>query len=203
MRIADVAKLDWKQDKDLLAVERKMDGMIQRESQCLSRLAWLEKSIRESEESLIQARVATLLEESSGEQQEVIQQRLSSCRGEIEELQADLEAIRLAKKKLEPAVASAQFEAKLRLAQILMAPYRETAESLRGVLEKAAELNRILHQVHTLTVKQKLTDVIHGNKAMKPLSMLAAWNLLTVPDGRISSEFQYWRDYLDKIFAEN
>ena len=117
------------------------------------------------------------------------------------DLQANLEALNLARTWLEPAVTAAMSEAKLRVAAMLVPVYQDTTEALRAQLEKAAELNRMLHAVHSHTVKQDLRQEIHGNSVLKPLGNLAAWNLLTIPNGNHSQEFEYWCRYTDKIFG--
>lgn len=203
MRIADLEKMDWKTDRELLALQRKMETLIERETAARSRLAELNQIVNEAEAALVECRAAALLSEASDEQEGVIRERLSSSRQEIADLQGSLEALKLARARLEPVVEAAASEARLRLAQMLLGPYREIAESLREMLEKAAELNRMLHFIHRMTVKQNLRSEIYGNPVLKPLSLLAAWNLLTNQNGQLSGEFQYWVQYLDKIFDVN
>lgn len=119
------------------------------------------------------------------------------------DLQANLEALKLARIRLESAVAAAMSEAKVRVASMLVPLYRDTTEALRAQLEKAAELNKILHVVHSHTLKQDLGQEINGTPALKPLGNLAAWNLLTIHNGNHSQEFEYWCRYTDKIFGAN
>lgn len=202
MKIDEIMKLDWKRDKDLLAAQQKLTGLIEREAQDRTRLTELDQTIHDAERSLVQARAAEWLSETSDESTEVIQKRLTSARRETTDLQSDIEALKLARTRLEPAVAATASEAKVRVASMLVPVYQDTAEALRTQLEKAAELNKILHLVHAHTLKQDLRQEIHGNPVLKPLGNLAAWNLLTIPNGNHSQEFEYWCRYTDKIFAQ-
>jgi hypothetical protein len=203
MRIDDVTKLDWKKDKNLLAVQQKLAGLVEREAQDRARLADLEHIVREAERSIVDARAAALLSEKSDESAEVIQERMESARREMVDLRANLDALKLARVRLEPSVTGAMSEAKLRVAAMLVPMYQETTEALRVQLEKAAELNNILHAVHSHTLKQDLRQEIHGNPVLKPLASLAAWNFLSLPNGEFSQEHEYWRRYTDKIFNAN
>ena len=203
MRVEDLNKLDWRQDKGLLAIERKLAGLSDLESQARARLAELDQTIRTAEASLVQARVARMLDEASGEQESVIHERLSASRREIADLQADLEATKIAKKRMEPSLAAAASEAKLRVAHMLLGPYKETAESLQALLRKAVELNQLLCAVHEFTVKHNLGGEIVGNKVLKPLSMQAGWSRLSQIDGQPSGDYAYWDSYVKAIFSDN
>lgn len=184
-------------------MQQKLEGFADRETHDRSRLAELEQIVKDSGRSIVQARAAALLSEKSDEFAEVIQSRLESARREIDDLHANLEALSLARTRLEPAVEAAKSEAKVRVAGMRVPLYQDTAEALRAQLEKAAELNKILHIVHSHTLKQDLRKEIHENPVLKPLGSLAAWNLLTIPNGNHSQEFEYWRRYTDKIFSAN
>lgn len=203
MKIDDLKKMDWGQDKNLLALERKLAGLSDLESRASIRLAELQEIIRAAEDSLVQARVARMLNETSDEQEAVLHERLSASRREIADLQADIEATKLAKKRLEPSLAAAASEARLRMAQMLLAPYKETTESLQALLRKAVELNQLLHAIHTYTVKHNLGGEIVGNEVLKPLTMLAAWNHLSQISGQPSGDYAYWDSYVSAIFANN
>ena len=203
MKVDDITKLDWKKDKTLMAVQQKLAGFAERETQDRSRLAELEQIVQDSGRSIVQARAAEMLGEKTDESADVIQSRLESARREIVDLQANLEALSLARTRLEPAVKAAASEAKERVAAMLMPMYRDTTEALRAQLEKAAELNKLLHIVHSHTLKQDLRQEVNGNPVLKPLGSLAAWNLLTIPNGNHSQEFEYWCRYTDKIFGDN
>lgn len=202
MKVEDISKLDWRSDRNVRALEGKKASLIEREAQGRARLAELEEIVRKGEASLVQVRAAILLDQEADETAEAVQQRVSSCQQEMREIQADLQATQLARTKLEPTIEAAGSEARLRLAQLLQQPYRETAESLRAVIEKAVELNKVLHAIHALTVKQNLRSEISASPDLKPLSLLAAWNLLSAPNGSLSGELQYWNGYIDKIFME-
>ena len=76
MKIDDITRLDWKKDKNLIAVQQKLAGFAERETQDRSRLAELELIVRESGRSIVQARAAALFSEKSDESAEVIQSRL-------------------------------------------------------------------------------------------------------------------------------
>ena len=203
MKIDEITKLDWKKDKNLIAVQQKLAGLAERETKEHARLEELEQIIHRSERLLVQTRADEMLGETSDESAETIQSRVESARRETTDLQTSLQALKLARTRLEPVVATAVSEAKERVAAMLMPVYQDTAEALRTQLEKAAELNKILHIVHSHTLKQDLRQEIHGNPVLKPLGNLAAWNLLTIPNGNHSQEFEYWCRYTDKIFGDN
>lgn len=203
MKIDDITRLDWKKDKNLIAVQQKLAGLAEHETRDRARLAELDQIVSDAERSLVHARAAALLSETSDEPVEEIQERLESARREIVSLHANLEALKLARTRLEPAVKAAMSEAKLHIATMLAPFYEQTAEALRAQLEKAAELNQLLHTVHAHTLKQDLRQEINGNPMLKPLGSLAAWNFLSLPNGQHSQEFEYWSRYTDKIFGAN
>ncbi|MBC7837454.1 MAG: hypothetical protein H7Y39_02255 [Nitrospiraceae bacterium] len=203
MRFEDVKKIDWKQDPDLLAVERKMAGLAERETKERARLEALGHIVRDAEESLVQCRAAMLLNEPTKETEKAIQQRLNSARLEISEIEGGLVALKIAQNRLGPTVEAAAEEARLRVAASLLAPYRQTVSNLKALLTKAAEENRVLHEIHNLAVRQQLARELGGNKALKPLTMLLAWNFLTHPNGTDAGEFQYWKKYVDSIVGDD
>ncbi len=199
MRIEDVNKLDWKLDRNVRALEGRKASLVEREAQGRARLAELEKIVREGEASLVQVRAAILLDEEVDEPEAEVQQRVSSCQQEQRAIRADLEATQLARTKLEPTIEAAASEARLRVAQQLLQPYRETAESLRAILDKAVELNDVLHAVHRHVAKDGITRELYGIPEFKPLTMLCAWNELSLPNGNVGGGLQYWRTYCDTI----
>lgn len=201
MRIDDVNKLDWKADRNVRALEGRKASLIERETQGRARLAELEKTVREGEASLVQVRAAILLDEEPEEAEEAVQQRVSSCQQEMRTILADMQATQLARTKLEPTIEAAASEARLRIAQQLLQPYRETAESLRAILDKAVELNDVLHAVHRHMVKGGITQELYAIPEFKPLTMLCAWNELSQPNGTVGGGLQYWRTYCDTIFS--
>ena len=203
MRVDDVKKIDWKQDPDLLAVERKMAALVERGKLSSTRLVELGHIVGDAEESLNHCRAAMLLNEPTNEPEKVIQQRIASSRLEISEIEGGLVTLTLAQKRLEPAVEAAAEEARLRVAASLLAPYRQTFSNLKALLTKAAEENRVLHEIHNLAVRQQLARELGGNKALKPLTMLLAWNFLTHPNGTDAGEFQYWKKYVDSIVGDD
>lgn len=200
MKISDLNKLDWRQDKDLLTIERKLSGLSDLESQSRTRLDELQRVVRDAEDGLVQARVARMLNETSGENEEAIHARLSAARREIADLQADIEATKLAKERLQPLVAVAASEARLRVACQLLQPYKETAESLRAVLRKAVELNQLARAIHDHVVQHNLGGEIVGNKSLQPLTQLVAWGALSDAGGRLGGQYEYWCENTDKIF---
>lgn len=200
MKISDLNRLDWRQDKDLLTIERKVSGLSDLESQSRTRLEELQRVVCDAEDGLVQARVARMLNETSDEKEEAIHARLSAARREIADLQADIEATKLAKERLEPLVAVAASEARLRVACQLLQPYKETAESLRAVLSKAVELNQLARAIHDHVVSYNLSGEIVGNESLRPLTQLVAWGALSDASGRPGGQYEYWRDNVDKIF---
>ncbi|MBX9658572.1 MAG: hypothetical protein K2X00_08385 [Nitrospiraceae bacterium] len=202
MRIEDVSKLDWTTDGNLRALEGKKAALIERETQGRARLAELEKIVREGETSLVQVRAAILLDEEADEAEDDVQQRVSLCQQEMQAIRADLQATQLARTKLEPTIEAAASEARLRVAQLLLQPCRETAESLRALLNKAIELNNVLHAIHRHVVRDGIAQELYATPELKPLTMLCAWNELSQPNGNVGGGLQYWTTYLDKIFGE-
>lgn len=203
MKLEDVRKIDWRQDSDLLAVERKMAALVERSNRSSARLAELAQIVRDAEESLNHCRAAMLLSEPTSEPETVIQQRIASSRLEISEIEGGLVALTLAQTRLEPVVKAAAEEARLRVATSLLAPYRQTVSNLKALLTKAAEANRVLHEIHNLASKQQLARELGGNKALKPLTLLLAWNFLTHPNGNDAGEFQYWTRYVDTVLGDD
>ncbi|MEO7863585.1 MAG: hypothetical protein ABIU05_24740 [Nitrospirales bacterium] len=203
MRVDDVKKIDWKQDPDLLAVERKMAGLAERETKERARLEALGHVIHDAEESVIQCRANMLLNEPTKETEKAIQQRLNAARLEISEIEGSLAALKIAKHRLEPTVEAAGGEARLRIAMSLLAPYRQSVANLKALLTKAAEENRVLHEIHNLAAKQRLASELGGNTTLKPLTLLLAWNFLTHPNGTDAGEFQYWKKYVDSIVGDD
>ena len=120
MKVDDITKLDWKKDKTLMAVQQKLAGFAERETHDRSRLAELEQIVQDSGRSIVQARAAEMLGEKTDESADDIQERVDSARREIVDLQANLEALSLARTRLEPAVKAAASEAKERVAAMLM-----------------------------------------------------------------------------------
>ena len=181
MKVDDITKLDWKKDKTLMAVQQKLAGFAERETQDRSRLADSSRSSKTQGGSIVQARAAEMLGEKTDESADEIQERLESARREIVDLQANLEALSLARTRLEPAVKAAASEAKERVAAMLMPMYRDTTEALRAQLEKAAELNKLLHVVHSHTLKQDLRQEVNGNPVLKPLGLIGGMESLDDP----------------------
>ncbi len=198
----DVAKLNWKTDPDFQAAERKLLRLEERETQHRNRLAELEALVRDAEASLVQSRVAVLMEESPSQAARAIQKQLAQHQREIVEIREELDAVELAKRKLLRAIEAAAAEAKLRLAEQLLHPYCEMAKSLRARLDEAVEINQQLGSIHALVVKQGLTSEIFGNTALKALSMPAAWTMLAIENGARNPAFQYWVNQFDSTFAD-
>jgi phosphopantetheine adenylyltransferase len=203
MKVEDITKLDWKKDKSLMAVQAKLEALHDRETRASDRLAALEQIIHHSERLLVQTRADEMLGETSDESAEAIHDRVESARREMAELRASLEALKLAKSRLAPGVEAAAAEARLRVASSLLAPYQQAVSNLKGLLMKAAEENRVLHAIHDLAAKQRLSSELGGNKALKPLTLLLAWNFLTHPNGNDAGEYQYWQKYVDSILGED
>lgn len=202
MKVDDLQKMDWKQDRNLLAIERKLAGLSNLEIQARGRLAELQEIIRTAEASLVQARVARMLDETSDEQEAAIHERLSASRREMVDLQADIEATELAKKQLEPSLAAAASEAKLRVAYMLLPAYKETTEALQALLQKAVELNQLLHAIHEFMVKGNINGAVVGVKVLKPITMLTAWNELSIRGGQPGGQYAYWDRYVTEIFKD-
>lgn len=200
MKIDDLNKLDWREDTNLRAIERKLSGLSDLESQARKRSAELQQAIQAAEASLVQARVARMLDETSGESEETIHAQLSAARQELDEVQADLEATKLVKTRLAPSVAAAASEARLRVACQLLNPYREATEAMQALLKKAIALNQFVHAVHAYTVQHGLGGEIAGNKTLKPLTQLAAWNALSDVSGRPSGGYTYWDQVTSEMF---
>lgn len=202
MKVVDSEKLNWKNDPDFIASERKLSRLEEREKQHRERLAELVVIVRDSEASLVQSRVATLMEESPSQAAGTIQQHLQTHQKEMAEIRQELDLIDLAKRKLQRVIEAAAAEAKLRLADQLLHPYCETAKALRARLDEAVEINKQLVAMHALVVKQGLTSQIYGNPAFKALAMPAAWPMLTIEKGERNPAFQYWLDQFESMFAD-
>lgn len=201
MKIADVKKMDWKQDMDLLVVERKAASLSERVTMSVARLTELGKIIHDAEKALIQSRAATLLDDPPDEPEKVVLERISSARLEISEIDGNLAALRLAQAKLQPAIAAAEAEARMRLAASLVAPYLRTVANLKALLTQAVEANRVLHEIHNLAVRQGLAGEIGRNPAIRPLGNCLAWNRLTTQSGDEGGEFANWKTYCDQALG--
>lgn len=201
MRIEDVEKLDWRQDSDYRAAERKMQRLAERETHARTRLAELETLVRESEKSLVQTRVAALLEESNDGLHGKIQQQLNAHRVEIAEMREELDAIKLAKEKFGPAVQEAAVQAKLRLGKTVLGPYTETAQGLRELLDRAIELNMLLDAIHARLMKEGVIRELYGRPELKSLTLPASFEILGVVNGSRHSSLQHWLSRHDNSFG--
>ena len=203
MKVDDIKELDWRKDKHLLVVEQKLQALIDREKKESLRMEELERIVHDGEPSLIQARAAEMLGEPYDESAEDIQSRLESARREATDLRSNIEALKLAQTRLEPAVKAAQSEAKLRVASTLAPVLRKTTDALREQLEKAAELNQTLHAIHRQSLRCDLGRETHGSPELKPLAFLLAWNYISLPNGQPSPELARWHSQLNKLYAAN
>lgn len=203
MKIDDIMKLDWKRDKDLLAVQQKLTGLTDRETQDRTRLTELDQIIQDAERSLVQAMAAELLNETADEPAEEIQERLNAARREIVDLHTNSQALKLAQQRLEPALEAAKSEARLRVASTLAPLYQKTTEALRELLAKAAEVNQLLHVIHTQALKCELRRETHAHPGLKPLGFPMALNVLGLAGGKPSPELKLWHDHVDRLFDTN
>ena len=202
MKVVDLEKLNWRNDRDFVAVEGKLSRLEERERQRRNRLAELEVIVRDSEASLVRARVEALMEESTSQAVGTIQQDLQAYQKEIAEIREELDAVELAKRKLQRDSEAAAAEAKLRVAESLLQPYIDTARTLRARLDEAVEINEQLRTIHAFIVKQGITSEIHGNAALKPLVMQAEWRMLSTEKGERNPVFQYWLTQYESTFAD-
>lgn len=203
MRIDEVRGLDWRQDKNLLAVEQKLEGLAERETKARARLEELDQIVRVGNQSLVQVRAAEMLSETSDESVEMIQQRLESAQRETADLRSTLEALKLARTRLAPAVLAATSAAKLQVGVVLAPVYRKAAEALRELLAKAAEVNQVLHAVHDQSMKCDLRRETHARQDLKPLGFPVALNILGLPGGKPSPELELWHAHVDRLFNDH
>lgn len=202
MKAEEVTKLSWREDEQFVAVQGKLDELGDREMQASARVAELTKTIQEAEKSLVQCRAAALLSEPAEEEEGAIQSRLASLRCEIDNLKSQLQAIGIASTKLRGSVTVAEMEAKKRLAQLLIAPYRTAVNKLLVVIDEAVELNNQIQTIHAHGMKQQLTDAIVGTELLRMINMNAAWELLSFRNGQPSDALKYWRNHVTSIFNE-
>lgn len=202
MKVVDIEKLDWRQDPDYVAAERKMERLVDRESQDRARLAELEIQERDLERSLPQARAAALLDGSSDVRVRELLEELRACRVEVTELREELGALRLAKEQHGPTVEDAASQAKIRLAEKLIGPYIKAAQTLREQLDQAAETNRLLDTIYRKVMKENLSREIHGSPEMKPLGLSLGWDILSVVNGARHNAFEYWIARHDNVLAK-
>lgn len=79
MKIDDIMRLDWKKGKHLLAVQQKLAGLTEHETQNRARVAELDRIVHDGARSIVQARATALLNEHADESAEEIQARLDSA----------------------------------------------------------------------------------------------------------------------------
>lgn len=192
MRVEDLEKMNWREDSDYLDAERKLHRLREREAQARARLTELERTVKESQEALVQLRVSLLLEEGSDEQGGKIQQQLKAQQEEITEVRLQIDATKLAEQKLATAVQDAASQAKSRLVEKLRGPYLDTAQELLELIDAAVELNSLLDAIHLKVTRDNLTRD-------KPLAMAASWDILRPIKG---GALEYWRTRHDAVFSQ-
>ena len=202
MQVDDVKRINWKESPAMVAVQARLAGLEARETKERARVEALSQILRDGDHLLLQARASELLGEASDESVDMTQRRLESAQRELADLQSTLEALQLAKTKLEPVMQAAMSEAKLEVGVKLAPVYKKATEELRELLTKAAEVNQLLHAIHDQSLKCDLRREAHTLLDLKPLGFPMALNVLGVP-GNLSPELALWQGHVEKFYRAN
>ena len=200
MKVEDVKSISWKESPAVVAVQARLAGLEARETRERARVEALSQILRDGDHLLLQARAAELLGEASDETVDMTQRRLESAQRELAELQSTLEALQLAKSKLEPVMQAAMSEARLEVGVVLAPVYQKATEELRELLTKAATVNQLLIAIHDQAMKCDLRRESHARPDLKPLGFVMALNVLGVP-GKPSPELALWLGHTDKFYG--
>ena len=202
MKVVDVEQMDWRRDQDYVAAEKKMERLVDRETQDRARLAELQTRERDLERSLPEARAAELLDDSSGERVRELLRELRACQGEITEIRDGLVALELAKEKHGRTVEDAASQARMRLAEKLIGPYVKAAQTLREQMDQAVETNRVLDAIYRKVTKEGLNREIYGSPGMKPLGLSLGLGFLSIVNGARHIGFNEWITRHDNVLAK-
>jgi len=199
MNIEKLEGLDWKNDENLLGVQKKIAGLTDRERLALQRRETLVQVILAGDEALVAGRVSVMLGEEAAESEADIEARIAPCKRDVIAIDADIQAIKLAQDRLVVAQKDAAHEAKLRVAAMILPPYREIAEELRASLTDSLELCRKLHRIHHLACKQDFRrDIIGTDLAIALNSRPLGWIGLALPDGTVNPDLKFWFAQVEK-----
>ena len=200
MKVEDVTRINWKASPAVVAVQARLAALEARETRERARVEALSQILRDGDHLLLQARAAVMLGEASDETVDMTQRRLESAQRELAELHATLEALQLAKTKLEPVMQAAMSEAKLEVGVVLAPVYQKATEELRELLTKAATVNQLLIAIHDQAMKCDLRRESHARPDLKPLGFVMALNVLGVP-GKPSPELALWLGHTEKFYG--
>lgn len=203
MKVEDVKRISWKQSRGMVAVQERLAALEAREMKERARVEALSQILRDGDHLLLQARAAEMLGEASDETVDMTQRRLESAQRELAELQSTLEALQLAKTKLEPVMKAAMSEARLEVGVVLAPVYQKATEELRSLLTKAAAVNQLLVAVHDQAMKCDLRREAAGRTELRPLGFPMALNFLSLPNGQPSPELALWHGHIDKFYGAN
>ncbi len=203
MQVEDVKRLNWKQSPGMVAVQARLAALEARETKERDRVEALSQVLRDGDHLLLQAKASEMLGESSLESVEMIQRRLESAQREITDLQSTLEALQLAKTKLEPVMKAAMSEARLEVGVKLAPVYRKATEELRELLTKAAAVNQLLVAVHDQAMKCDLRRESQARPDLKALGFPMSLNFLSLHNGQPSEDLKRWHDHIDTLYGVN
>lgn len=191
--------LNWKEDEEYQAAQTRLGLLIERSQTNERQRGELKERIAGMEREMSVMQGKQVLGEISEKDMKTFTGKLNRFREEVRLLEEEAQGIHYAQQRLNESVQEAERAAKLKVAEHLGPIYQQAVIDLKHALEKAAELNNVLHAVHRHYIKSNLRTGLNGHPLLKVMDRAAAWNWLSGGDGRPSMELSLWQKHVAGI----
>lgn len=201
MKSEELEALNWKDDEEYQTAQTRLGLLIERNQTNERQRGELKARIAEMEREMSVMQGKQVLGEISDKDMKAFTGKLNRFREEVRLLEEEAQGIQYAQQRLNEAVQEAERAAKLKVAEQLGPIYQQAVIDLHHTLEKAAELNKVLHAIHRRYSKENLRTGLTGHRLLKVMDRQAAWNWLSGSDGRDSLELATWKRHVEGIVA--